>query len=67
MDKKQIRDEIYNIKVEMNTKPISEEERSNLKEQLEYYRKELTRVIYNETKEKYNEQKKEGMLNEIRK
>lgn len=67
MDKKQIRDEIYNIKVEMNTKPISEEERSNLKEQLEYYRKELTRVIYNETIKKYNEQKKEGMLNEIRK
>ena len=65
MDKRQIRDQIFNIRVLLETKQIGKEEREKLKVELEYYRKELSKVIYNEMIEKNDGQKKEGIINEI--
>lgn len=67
MNKKQVRDEMFNIQVALKTKPMSEEERNELKEKLEYYRKELAEALREEAIKQMEEQKKEGEINEIRK
>lgn len=67
MNRKQIRDEIFNIEFSLKTKPMNEEERNDLKEKLEYYRKELKEVLYEEVIKKYEEQKKEEIDCEIKK
>lgn len=67
MNKKQVRDEMFNIQVALKTKPMSEEERNELKEKLEYYRKELAKALREEAIKQMEEQKKEGEINEIRK